>query len=118
MNGTCMDQRLRVAVVGCGVGRSHVEAYQGLNEQFEVLAICDVDRAKAQDLAASCAIPRVAADLAALCDMDDLDAIDLSTPPYLHFAQIQQVLATGKHAICEKPLVGSLEAVDQLLAAE
>jgi predicted dehydrogenase len=44
--------------------------------------------------------------------------IDICTPPHLHFDQIQQVLAAGKHAICEKPLVSSLREVDVLARAE
>ncbi len=44
--------------------------------------------------------------------------IDICTPPYLHGTQTKQVLAAGKHVICEKPLVGSLKEVDELIAAE
>jgi len=113
-----MNHRLRIAIVGCGIGKEHAAAYQQLPERFELLAICDTDAAKARDLAATYAVPRVVTDLAALCRMDDLDVIDLCTPPHLHFEQIQQVLAAGKHAICEKPLVSSIQQVDQLLAAE
>jgi predicted dehydrogenase len=113
-----MNQPLRVAVVGCGIGKEHAAAYHRLPERFELLAICDLDAAKARELAAAYAVPRVVTDLAALCAMDDLDVIDICTPPHLHFDQIQQVLAAGKHAICEKPLVSSVAEVDQLIAAE
>ena len=113
-----MNQRLGVAVVGCGIGRAHVEEFQRLGDRFEVLAICDVDEAKARDLASVYGIPRVTTDLSALCRMDDLDVIDLCTPPHLHFAQIQETLEAGKHVICEKPLVGSIKAVDDLVLAE
>jgi predicted dehydrogenase len=113
-----MNERLRVAVVGSGIGRSHVEAYRRLPEQFELLALCDLDEARGRELAASYSIPRVVTDLDALCGMADLDVIDLCTPPHLHFAQIRRVLVAGKHAICEKPLVGSLAEVDALIADE
>jgi len=113
-----MNQKLRVAVVGCGIGKEHAAAYQRIPDRFELLAICDLDAAKARELAAAYAVPRVTTELAELCRMDDLDVIDICTPPHLHFDQIQQVLAAGKHAICEKPLVSSIQQVDQLLAAE
>jgi predicted dehydrogenase len=113
-----MSQRLKVAVVGVGVGAQHAGAFKDLPEQFEVLAICDIDAAKARALADRLEIPRVTTDLAELCRMDDLDVISICTPPHLHFEQIQQVLEAGKHAICEKPLVGSLKAVDQLQRIE
>src|SRR5439155_25056438 len=113
-----MPERLRVAVVGGGVGTFHIDAYRSLPEQYDLVAICDIDRAKAQQLATAHAIPRVTTDIADLCRMDDLDVIDICTPPHLHFAQIQQVLAAGKHAICEKPLVSSLREVDELIRVE
>ncbi|HEX6289106.1 MAG TPA: Gfo/Idh/MocA family oxidoreductase [Herpetosiphonaceae bacterium] len=113
-----MSQRLNVAVVGGGVGSQHISAFQELSDQFEVLAICDIDAAKARALATSMEIPRVTTDLAELCRMDDLDVISICTPPHLHFEQIQQVLEAGKHAVCEKPLVGSVKAVDELQRIE
>jgi predicted dehydrogenase len=113
-----MIERLRVAVVGGGVGSQHITAFQELPEQFEVVAICDIDAAKARGLAEAAHIPRVTTDIAELCRMDDLDVISICTPPHLHFTQIQQVLAAGKYAICEKPLVGSVREVDELLRIE
>jgi predicted dehydrogenase len=63
-------------------------------------------------------IPRLVTDLAELCRMDELDVIDICTPPHLHFEHVQQVLGAGKHAFCEKPLVSSLREVDELERAE
>src|SRR5215211_5524325 len=113
-----MNQPLRVAIVGCGIGRFHAEAYQRLPERFELRAICDIDEAKARELAAALSIPHVVTDLAMLCRMDGLDVIDICTPPHLHYDQIQQVLSARKHAICEKPLVSSIQQVDELIEAE
>ena len=113
-----MPERLRVAVVGGGIGVHHIRAYKELSELYDLVAICDIDRAKAQQIAAEHGIPRFTTDIADLCRMDDLDVIDICTPPHLHFGQVQQVLAAGKHAICEKPLVHALQAVDELIVAE
>ncbi len=110
--------RLRVAVVGAGIGAAHVRGYLAVPERFEVVAICDIDAARARALADEHHIPRVVTDLDELCRMDDLDVIDVCTPPHLHFEQVQQVLAAGKHAFCEKPLVSSLSEVDELVRAE
>jgi len=113
-----MVDRLRVGVVGCGIGQAHVHAYQSLSDRFEVVAVCDVDEARARKLATALGIPHVFTDLADLCRMDDLDVIDVCTPSYLHCSQVQQVLAAGKHAVCEKPVAGSLKEVDELIQAE
>jgi predicted dehydrogenase len=113
-----MADKLRVAVVGCGIGKSHILAYRALPDQFEVLAICDVQEAKAREVATDYEIPRVFTDLAELCRVDDVDVIDICTPSYLHYAHTLQVLESGKHAICEKPVAGSLREVDHLIRAE
>ncbi|MCB9076855.1 MAG: Gfo/Idh/MocA family oxidoreductase [Anaerolineaceae bacterium] len=113
-----MTKTLKVGVVGSGIGQSHIEGYQTLPDMFEVLALCDLDRARAAAVAESCDIPRVVTDLAELCRMDDLDVIDVCTPSFLHFPHTLQALAAGKHVICEKPVAGSLREVDQLIAAE
>src|SRR6476620_9540266 len=110
--------KLRVAVVGLGVGRSHIQAYQELADRYEVAAVCDLDEAKARQVAETMHIPHVYTSYDELCRRDDLDVLDLCTPPFLHYDQIMQGLATGKHVICEKPLVSSLKEVDELDAAQ
>jgi predicted dehydrogenase len=115
---TSTPERLRVAVVGVGIGRSHLRGYQAVPERFEVVALCDIDAERARPVSEEHGIPRVVTDLTELLRMDDLDVVDICTPPHLHFEQIQQVLAAGKHAICEKPLVSSLREVDELERAE
>jgi predicted dehydrogenase len=111
-------ERLRAAVVGAGIGRAHVRGYEAVADRFEVVAMCDIDADRANAVAEEHGIPRVVTDLAELCRMDDVDVIDVCTPPHLHFRQVQQVLAAGKHAVCEKPLVSSLAEVDELTRAE
>jgi predicted dehydrogenase len=113
-----VSDRLRVAVVGCGIGRRHVEAFRSLPDQFDVVAVCDANEERAREAAHLYGVGRVSPGLDELCQAGDVDVIDLCTPPGLHFAQGVQVLAAGKHCICEKPLVGSLREVDDLLAAE
>lgn len=110
--------KYKVAVVGGGIGRFHLDGYKALPDQFEILAICDLNQDKARSLAGEYNIPRVTTDLTDLYQMDDLDLIDICTPPHLHYEQILETLAAGKHVICEKPIAGSLKQVDELITAE
>ena len=73
---------------------------------------------RAENLAETCHIPRVVTDLADLCRMDQVEVIDVCTPSFLHYPHTLQALAAGKHVVCEKPVAGSLQEVDQLIAAE
>lgn len=111
-------QPIRVAVVGSGIGRVHLAAYRTLPDMFETVAVCDVDAARGTDLAEAFGVRQVVNSLDALCRMDGLDVIDICTPSHLHEAHTLQVLAAGKHAICEKPVAGSLAGLDRLAEAE
>ncbi len=124
------QDRIRVAVVGAGIGRLHVAAYRALPQLFEIVAVCDLDPARARLLAEACVapgsegtgadrgLPYVAGSLDELCRMDQVDVIDICTPPYLHAEHVLQVLAARKSAVCEKPLAASLAEIDALAAAE
>ena len=113
-----MAKQLKVAVVGAGIGKSHIYSYQGLPDQFEVTAVCDIDASRARELAEECTVAQVFTDLAELCHVDELDIIDICTPSFLHYAHTLQVLESGKHVVCEKPVAGSLKEVDHLIRAE
>ncbi len=113
-----MSERVRVAIVGCGIGKSHAAAFRALPEMFDVVALCDTNAERAQSVAGQAGVSRVTTRFADVLVMPDVDVVDLCTPPGLHYQQILDVLAAGKHCICEKPLVGSLRAVDELIAAE
>lgn len=109
---------LRVGVIGCGVGRVHTASFKTLPHLFQVTAVCDLDPMKAQQVAAHYAIPDWYTDIENLYAREDIDVIDICTPPFEHHQQILGSLSAGKHVICEKPLVGSLAEVDQLAEAE
>ena len=108
-----------VAVVGCGIGRSHViEGFVPNADKFVLLAVCDLNEARLDAFADEFDVPRRTTKFEDLLAMDDLDIIDICTPPMVHRGQILAALEAGKHVICEKPLVGSLAEIDEIIAAE
>jgi predicted dehydrogenase len=88
-----MNQKLRVGIVGTGVGKTHIHAFQNLPGLFEVVALCGTKESKTRDIAARFKIPRYSVDIEELYAMDDLDVIDLCTPSHLHIEQVLAVLA-------------------------
>ncbi len=102
---------LRVGVVGLGIGRQHLRSWSEV-QGASVVVVADVDatrRERATERWNVDAVESLDAMLAV-----GVDVVDLCTPPALHEAQIEQCLAAGVHAICEKPLVDSVEACDRL----
>jgi predicted dehydrogenase len=114
-----MSRMLNVAVVGGGIGRSHIiEGYLPNADKFKVLAICDINPERLNAIADEFDVERRIENFDDLLRMDDLDVIDICTPPMVHYSQLVAALAAGKHVICEKPLVGSLQQVDEIIEAE
>jgi predicted dehydrogenase len=114
-----MSRIFNVGVVGCGIGRSHiVEGYVPNAGKFRVLALCDLNAERMTQVADEFGIERRITGFDDLLAMDDIDVIDICTPPGLHFPMVMAALKAGKHVICEKPLVGSLAQVDAVMEEE
>jgi predicted dehydrogenase len=108
-----------VAIVGCGIGRAHIaQGYARHSDKFRVTALCDVDAGRLGAVGAEFAVPRRTGSFDDLLRMDDVDIVDICTPPHLHAAQVLAALSSGKEVVCEKPLAGSLAEVDRIIAAE
>lgn len=108
---------INTAIVGAGIGAEHLAGYRALPDRFQVTVMCDLDTDRAQ--AATGADPAIAIcdDLDAVLEDAAIDIIDICLPPHLHFDVATRALAAGKHVICEKPIVRSLEEADKLAAA-
>ncbi len=113
-----MTEPVRVAVVGLGIGRLHVLAFKELRRHYRVTVVCDHDQARADEVAGWLRGVRATTRLDDVLASDDVDVISLCTPPAAHREQIEAVLRSGRDAICEKPLVGSVAEVDELAAIE
>jgi len=107
-----------VAVVGCGIGRAHIAGYRSHPDKFRVAALCDVDEERLAAVGDEFCIARRTRSFDELLRMEDVEIIDICTPPPFHLSQIIAALAARKDVVCEKPLSGSLADVDQVIAAE
>jgi len=108
-----MSRRFRVAVIGAGIGTAHVDAYLANAALYQVVAVCDLDAARAAKVAATADAEPVTS-YADVLRRDDIDLVDICLPPFLHFEAIEQALQSGRHVLCEKPLVGSLSEVERI----
>lgn len=114
-----MSQIFKVAVVGVGIGRSHLfEGYLPNADKFKAVALCDLNEERMAGIADEFGIERRIVNFDDLLAMDDIDIIDICTLPMLHHPMVMAALKAGKHVICEKPLVGSLAQIDEVMAQE
>ena len=106
--------KIKVGVVGTGfIGPAHVEALRRL-PNVEVVALCEVNQELAITKAAQLGIDR-ACTFDQLIAMEDIVAVHICTPNFLHFSQAKAALLAGKHVICEKPLSKDLHEAEELV---
>lgn len=105
---------VRIGVTGSGfMGRTHVDAAHKL-DTAEPVAVTGGSRAA--QLAADYGI-EVEPDVASLVARDDIDAVVIATPHWLHCGEALAAAAAGKHVLVEKPMATSLEDCDRMTAA-
>ena len=92
-----------VAVVGLGVGEQHARAYAA-DPRAKLVSLHDLDRARAERLAAQFPGTKVAADYDAILRDPAVQVVSIASFDDAHFAQARDALRAGKHVFVEKPL--------------
>ncbi len=82
-----------------------------------VVAVCDVDRSKAEALAREHMIDHVFDDVDGLIGEAPVDAITNVTPDNLHKEVALKAIAADKHVLSEKPLATNHEDAEEMAAA-
>ncbi len=86
-------------------------------ERSELVAVASRDRAKAEAYAKEKGIATAHGSYEALLADPDVDVIYISLPNQLHAEWTVQAAEAGKHVLCEKPLVTTLEDFERVEAA-
>ncbi|HOA19800.1 MAG TPA: Gfo/Idh/MocA family oxidoreductase [Sedimentibacter sp.] len=99
---------VRAGLAGAGyAAHLHCEAYKrvsGVNVRLKT--IVDIDIEKAEEIRKKYNFENAVKSFDELLKDDEIDLIDIVTPPYLHKDMIIRAVNAGKHVICEKPLTG------------
>ncbi len=115
-----MTEALRVGIVGAGSWSraAHIPGFQH-SDDLDVVALCDIDRGLAAQVAREVGIPGVYGSASEMLDRERLDLVSIVTPDDRHAADVMAALAAGAAILCEKPLATSLAGARALaLAAE
>ncbi|MFQ5796144.1 MAG: Gfo/Idh/MocA family protein, partial [Candidatus Bipolaricaulia bacterium] len=86
-------------------------------DHVRAVAGCDLRQEKIEEARDTCPDLFYTTSYAEMLKRDDVDIVAIYTPDELHGEQIIQAFSAGKHVICTKPLVNSLEAARQVLEA-
>lgn len=92
-----------VAVVGTGFGQKvHIPGLQE-HPRTQVVAVYHRDLQKAKEIASGQDIPHACCTVEDIVAIPEVEAVSISTPPFLHYEMAKTVLQAGKHLLLEKP---------------
>lgn len=109
--------KLKVAVIGCGsiAKYRHLPEYHS-NKQVEIVAVCDIVAERAEEMALQYGA-KAFTDYKDVVNLDEIDAISVCLPNYLHAPVSIAALNAGKHVLCEKPMATSQEEAEAMIQA-
>lgn len=112
-----MVDSIGVAVIGAGMaGKAHAAAWRNAPSLFaptlppvRLVSVCDVYEPVAAETARRFGYARHDTDWRTVAAADDVDVVSVVVANHLHREVVEELLAAGKHVLCEKPLSDSLE---------
>lgn len=96
-----------VAMIGTGwAGSMHARSYQKVyGVEYRLKTVCSLEPDLC-DFAEKYHFDTYTSDFEEVLRDEEIDIIDIVTPPALHYKMIEAAIKAGKHVICEKPLTG------------
>jgi len=103
-----------VAVVGTGFGqRVHIPGFKA-HPQTEIIAVYHRDLTKAREIARAHNIPHAYNTIAEIVKLKEVQAVSISTPPFLHYEMAKTVLQAEKHLLLEKPVALNVKEAKEI----
>ena len=111
---------MRYALIGCGrISPNHIMAAK--NNGLEIVAVCDVERANAEDKILKFDLDpkgvRVYEDYHEMLDREKPELVAIATESGKHAAIALDCIAAGCHVIIEKPIALSIADADAIIRA-
>ena len=104
-----------VGVIGLGMGRNMLAVNDDLESRLQVRAVCETNEALRKDIQTQHKIPFATADYEKLLARSDIDVVGIYSPDHLHLEHIEAAATAGKHIICTKPMVVSLQEAQRVV---
>jgi UDP-N-acetylglucosamine 3-dehydrogenase len=109
--------KVKVGVIGCGsiATHRHIKEY-AVNPDVEMVAFCDVVLERAEEKAKKFG-GKAYQSYEELLTNEEVEAVSVCTPNYLHAPITIAALNAGKHVLCEKPMATSEEEARKMIEA-
>lgn len=103
-----MEKVIKIGMVGAGRATElHMEAYKRVHSvRIVPQCIFDTDKERRKAAKERFGFEYETDSFDELLNNEEIDVIDICSPPYTHIEMARRALENGKHVVCEKPLGG------------
>lgn len=106
----------RLGIIGMGIiASAHTEAISKISD-FELVAISEINEERAKIYSENLGVPCYT-DYKEMCEKENLDAVIINLPHFLHCESAVFCLEKGIHVLCEKPMANTVAECDKMIAA-
>lgn len=112
------SERVNLAGIGCG-GMGGGDIGQHAKNGANIIALCDVDEARAAGIFKAFPQARRYQDFRVMLDKEakNIDAVTVGTPDHIHAVATMAAIRAGKHVYCQKPLTHTLHECREVTKA-
>lgn len=110
-----MKKKLRVGVIGLGMGKAHIKGYK-LHDQVEVVAIADTSQERIDLARKELEIEKGYLDAQEMLDKEKLDIVSVVTPNKFHKELTIAALKAGCNVLCDKPMAMNATEAEEMIA--
>lgn len=104
---------IKFALIGCGrIAKRHAGH---MSNYGELVAVCDVDTAKAKEMGKQFQVPYYISVQDLLKSSSQFDLVSICTPNGLHAEHTIQALRAGYHVLCEKPMAINVHDCSEMI---
>lgn len=111
--------KLKAAIVGSGfvAQKRHIPSFLRLNRYASLCALCDLNQGLAAGVAEKFGIKHVYSNVSEMLSREDLDIVDICTPPNSHATVAIEALEQGCNVLMEKPMALNVSDCSKMISS-
>ena len=112
-----MTKPLKVGIIGVGtIGQAHLRAFTA-HKESKVVAIADINKKALDASSKKFKVDKTFTDYQDLLALDEVEAVVVCTPPFVHAKIVCDAASAGKHVLCEKPMALNSREAEKMVEA-
>jgi len=109
--------KIKVGIIGCGfvASKLHIPSFLSLKRNTIIQAVCDLNPSLATSVAKKFNLPKFYSNVSEMLQKEDLDIVDICTPPRTHAPLATEAMEKGCNVLLEKPMAMTSSECDEMI---